>query len=172
MKNYNIRFESENIYYVDVSEKLIPDYLEMVNNENIAKLLSGDVMNITYEDELNWVNKKLAKNAQIFSMIEKKSKKFIGNVELMHFEGDSAEMGISITEKFQGKGYGTEAIKAITNYGFENLNLNQINLIVFSHNARAIHTYKKLGFTTYKIQKNVKNIDNAPVDDIYMKLER
>lgn len=172
MNKLNICLQSENINYVNVSESLISDYLEMVNNKNIAKLLSTNVKNYTYADELNWVNKKLAKKALIFSMIEKRSQKFIGNIELMNVNEDNAEIGIVLTENFQGKHYGTEALKTIINYAFNFLNLTELNLVVFSHNARAIHCYKKLGFKEYKIDKNVALIDTQPVDDVYMKLKK
>lgn len=168
----NVCFQSENIDYVSLSELLIPDYLEMINNRNIMKLLSPKVKTYTYEDELNWVKENLEKNSLIFSMIERKSQNFIGNIELMDVNNKSAEIGIVITESFQGKHYGTEALKTIIDYSFNVLKLRELDLIVYAHNARAIHCYKKLGFKEYKVVNNVAMIDNQSVDDIYMKLEK
>lgn len=170
MNNKNILLESDRILYIKVSENLINDYLNMVNNHNISKYLFKEIKTFTYEDELNWVNEKLEENAEIFSMIEKNTNKFIGNIELMNLENNSAEIGICITEEFQDKHYGSEALKTIINYAFNTLNLNEITLTVFSFNERAIHCYKKLGFTIYKIDKNVATIDNKEIDDIHMKL--
>ena len=54
----------------------------------------------------------------------------------------------------QDKGYGSEAIKAVLEYGFNTLNLDKITLRVFPNNARAIHVYKKCGFVEYKQDEN------------------
>lgn len=105
-------------------------------------------------------------------MIESQTRKFIGNIELMDVNEKSAEIGIVITENFQGKHYGTEALKKIIDYGFNVLNLSELNLVVFSHNTRAIHCYKKLGFKEYKVVNNVAVIDDQSVNDIYMKLKK
>lgn len=172
MNQFDLCFQSDNIDYIKVSKLLIPDYLEMINNKNISKLLSPKMKICTYDDELNWVEKKLKNNSLIFSMIESQTRKFIGNIELMDVNEKSAEIGIVITENFQGKHYGTEALKKIIDYGFNVLNLSELNLVVFSHNTRAIHCYKKLGFKEYKVVNNVAVIDDQSVNDIYMKLKK
>lgn len=172
MNQFDLCFQSDNIDYIKVSKLLIPDYLEMINNKNISKLLSPKMKICTYDDELNWVEKKLKNKSLIFSMIERQTQKFIGNIELMDVNEKSAEIGIVITENFQGKHYGTEALKKIIDYGFNVLNLSELNLVVFSHNTRAIHCYKKLGFKEYKVVNNVAVIDDQSVNDIYMKLKK
>lgn len=48
--------------------------------------------------------------------------------------------------KNQGKGIGTFAVKEILNHGFNNLNLNRIQLNVLNYNHRAIKLYEKCGF--------------------------
>ncbi len=171
MNKFNICFQSENIDYVNVSELLVDDYLEMLNNKNISKWLSRNAKTYSYDSELNWVKTHLENKSLVFSMIERKTQKFIGNIELMDVNNKSAEIGIVITEAFQGKHYGTEALKTIINYGFKVLKLTELNLIVFSHNTRAINCYKNLGFKEYKVEKNVAVIDNQSVNDIYMKLK-
>lgn len=170
METFNIRMQSENINYVDLSKKLIPDYLIMINDKNISRFISTKDKLYTYENEFDWVCQKLKEKALIFSMIERKTNNFIGNVELMNVTDDSAEIGISITANYQNKHYGSEAMNMIIDYSFNKLKLKELRLIVFSHNQRAIHLYEKLGFIQYKIEKNVAVIDGKTVDDIYMKL--
>ena len=84
----------------------------------------------------------------------------------------TGELGICITPKFQDKHYGSEAISRMIKYGFEELDLDEIILVVFSNNLRAVHCYKKAGFVEYKKVLNVTNIDGEDVDDIYMSLKR
>lgn len=52
------------------------------------------------------------------------------------------------------------------------LNLNEIKLVVFSTNLRAIHCHKKLGFTEYDVEENIGNIDGKAVDGLLMKLHK
>lgn len=172
MQKYKVILQSENIDYVELNIDLINDYLLMVNDEDIQKKISTKIKVYTYDDELAWVKSKLEEQAIIFSMIDRITGNFIGNVEFMEMNNGSAEMGISITSSYQNKHYGTEAIKTMIDYGFNVIKLDEINLIVFSNNQRAIHCYKKLGFVEYKVEKNVVVIDNENVDDIYMKLKK
>ena len=172
MGKYKVIFDSLNIYFVEVNTDLINDYLLMVNDENVQKRISVNRRIYTYEDELSWVKDKVNNNASVFSMIEKNSGAFIGNVEIMNIENKSGELGICITPKFQDKHYGSEAINRMIKYGFEKLNLDELTLVVFSNNLRAVHCYKKAGFVEYKKELNVTNIDGENVDDIYMVLKR
>ena len=158
-------FESENIFFVRVSESLVPDYLAMVNDvEHVARLigLSRRSEPITAEQERRWVQKKLAEDATVFSMLEKTTGTFIGNIELLHIENGSAELGIAITAAMQEKGYGTEAIPAMVQYGMETLGLLRIFLKVYPDNARAIHVYEKCGFREY----------DRTADDVFMEISK
>jgi RimJ/RimL family protein N-acetyltransferase len=60
----------------------------------------------------------------------------------------SAEFGIAIGEKAEwGKGLGTDALRAICDFGFGELRLERISLIVYAGNDRARRSYEKAGFT-------------------------
>ena len=140
-------FESENISFVEVSEELIQDYLGMVNDiEHVDRFIGGWHEPYTEADEVRWVREQLAVQAPVFSMIEKKSGKFIGNIELMDVTETAGEIGIAITAKMQGKGYGTEAVKALTAYGMNTLGLKKVYLRTNLTNDRAIHVYAKCVF--------------------------
>ena len=143
---YQVVFESENILFVKLNEKLINDYLNMINNPEVASMISHEIHTYTYEDELKWLKLKLQENAICFSMIEKQTGDFIGNIEIMKINNNIGELGITITPKKQNKHYGTEAIKALLKYAFDNLNLDGMELEVFRTNLRAIHCYENVGF--------------------------
>lgn len=143
-------FESENISFVTVSEQLINDYLDMINDEkNFASYIGGKAKMFTEEQERQWVRKKLEEKAIVFSMIEKKTGRFIGNIELMHPDDSQGELGIGITAEMQNRGFGSEAVRAFTEYGFSQLGLNRIYLRTNPKNARAIRVYEKCGFREY-----------------------
>ena len=146
----NVVFESENILYVQPSFDLIPDYLEMVNDiEHVARFIGERREPYTEEEERSYMQKKLDQKAEMFSMLEKSTRRFIGNLEFMNRKDDEAEWGIVMTYRMQDKGYGTEALKRSVEYGFAELGLRRIYLAVYANNPRAIHVYEKCGFKEY-----------------------
>ena len=143
-------FESDNISFVRVSELLVKDYLDMVNDmEHVERFIGGPHEPFTEEQERGWVRKKLEENALVFSMLEKKSGRFVGNIEFMDVHDSAAELGIALTAAMQDMGYGTEGVLALTAYGMEQLGLERIVLRTNPDNARAIHVYEKCGFREY-----------------------
>lgn len=73
----------------------------------------------------------------------------IGMVDLggFNWQAGSAWVGIGIgVREFWGRGYGTDAMRILLRYGFTQLNLNRIQLDVFSINERGIASYEKAGF--------------------------
>jgi RimJ/RimL family protein N-acetyltransferase len=59
----------------------------------------------------------------------------------------SAEFGIAIGEKDEwGKGLGTDATRAICDFGFGELRLERISLYYYDGNDRGRRTYEKAGF--------------------------
>ena len=143
-------FASERIRFVEVSERLVHDYLVMVNDyEHVNRFLGGQKKTYTAEQEIQWVQKKVAEKAPVYSMLEKESGRFIGNIEFMDRTDSQGELGIAITADMQNQGYGTEAVLAMTNYGMKQLGLKRIFLRTRPDNARAEHVYEKCGFREY-----------------------
>lgn len=153
----NVIFESENIQFTQVSERLIPDYLAMINDhERVGRFIGERTEPVTEEKEREWVRKKLEEKTQNFSMLEKKSGAFIGNIELMDVQDGEAMLGIAITAAQQDRGFGSEAVAALVQYGFERLGLTRVWLKAYPFNARALHVYEKCGFREYdRTEKDV-----------------
>ena len=76
---------SSRISYVGVSEELLDDYLAMVNDPEVGSLI-GIVGPVGEAWERNWVKGKVEEKAPLFSMIEKETGTFIGNIELIRDE--------------------------------------------------------------------------------------
>jgi RimJ/RimL family protein N-acetyltransferase len=63
------------------------------------------------------------------------------------FPHGEAFVGIGIGEReFWDKGFGTDAMKVILRFAFEELNLRRVAINVFEYNRRAIRSYEKVGF--------------------------
>jgi len=72
--------------------------------------------------------------------------KHIGTCFMQNVDGESGELAIEIGDKdYWGKGYGTEAVRALVNQWLSN-GLKRIWLKVLPWNARAIRCYQKAGF--------------------------
>ena len=131
-----IIFESDNIYFVKINKNLIDDYLKMVNNIDVSKFISLKNRSFTYDEEIKWIEDKLNNKKIVFSMVEKGSNKFIGNIELLEFNDKVGELAICVTPSMQNKHYGTEAITRFIKYCFQELGLSDIELSVYSHNVK------------------------------------
>ena len=97
----------------------------------------------------------------------------IGNISLMHVDlvSGKATLGIFIgDEENRNKGYGTEAIKLLVDYGFNILRLHNIDLNVFDFNEGAIKSYKKAGFKEYGRRHESYFLDGKYHDEISMEI--
>ena len=162
--DYEIIFESERINFIKLTEKLVKDYLDMVNDIEVQKFISHNRKTYELDGELEWIKSKLEKNAIIFSMVEKETNEFIGNIEIMKIKNNVGEMGIAITPKKQDKHYGQEAIKRFIEYAFYNLSLDGLELNVYNFNPRGISCYEKVGF--------IKDSQGKSDEDIHMKISK
>jgi RimJ/RimL family protein N-acetyltransferase len=86
----------------------------------------------------------------------------IRNVHPIH---RSAEIGIRIgRETDRGKGYGASALRLMTDYVFDTLNLNRLSLSVRADNLRAIAAYEQAGFVTEGTLRQANYLNGAWVD--------
>lgn len=83
-----------------------------------------------------------------FSIELIETEEFVGHVTL--FERDpinqSATLAIVLGPEFHGRGYGSDAVRLATKYGFLQLGLNRIELQTWAFNTRGIASYTKAGF--------------------------
>ena len=162
--DYEIIFESERINFIKLTEKLVQDYLDMVNDIEVQKFISHNRKTYELDWELEWIKSKLEENAIIFSMVEKETNEFIGNIEIMEIKNNVGEMGIAITPKKQDKHYGQEAIKRFIEYVLNYLSLDGLELNVYNFNPRGIRCYEKVGF--------IKDEQGKSDVDIHMKISK
>ena len=90
------------------------------------------------------------KKGQCFAIEE--SGKTIGQVNYNEIDpkSKSTNLDILIPEvKFQNRGFGTDAVRILTQYLFEELDVNKCWAEVNIQNQRAIRTLKKAGFTYF-----------------------
>jgi RimJ/RimL family protein N-acetyltransferase len=97
--------------------------------------------------------------------------RLIGFVALHSIEWNNraAMVAIGIGDAgYRGKGYGSEALRLVLRYAFEELNLERVGLDVIATNERAIHAYEKAGFKREGAMRGAVLRDGRRVDRIIM----
>jgi len=111
----------------------------------------------------------------IFTIRTIEDDRLIGDIGLggLDWASGNAWVGIGIGERvYWGRGYGTEAMRLILRFAFEELNLNRVSLDVFEYNPRAIRSYEKAGFTVEGRQRKALRRAGQSYDVIYMGILR
>ena len=88
-------------------------------------------------------------NTIVFSICNLSSNEVIGFTGFLRIDwvGRSAIYYIAISQKENWSlGYGSETTKLMIDYAFRTLNLNRIQLHVYTENTPALKVYKKCGF--------------------------
>ena len=122
-------------------------FTEWLNDLEITKYLILYPTIISLENEKAALEK-LSKEHN-YSIIDNETNELIGNCGFgsINHINQTAETGIFIGNKnYWNKGYGTEALSLLLDYGFRALNLHNISLCVYSFNERAQRSYEKIGF--------------------------
>jgi RimJ/RimL family protein N-acetyltransferase len=73
---------------------------------------------------------------------------------------------------YRGNGYGTDALRVMLRYGFQELNLYRVQLDTFSYNERAVKSYLKAGFVIEGRQRGMLLRDGQRWDFVYMSVLR
>jgi ribosomal-protein-alanine N-acetyltransferase len=95
-------------------------------------------------------------NGLTWAIILRENGEFIGtcgydNLETSHH----GEIGFDLSKDYWGKGLMTEALSAILDYGFAQLDFSRVEADIFSNNLRAKRVLEKLGFHLVGVSKDL-----------------
>jgi len=106
-----------------------------------------------------------------YSIIDINTDEMIGECGFMCIDNlnQTAELGIVVgNKKYWNKGYGSEALKLLLDYGFKALNLHNVLLDVYSFNKNAKRCYEKIGFKEIGKRREALYRDLKNYDIIFM----
>ncbi|NDI35316.1 GNAT family N-acetyltransferase [Chengkuizengella sediminis] len=173
-KKKAIRFLEGNKVYLrplDIEDAEI--YFQMLYNSETRRL-TGTQKSYTREQISSYIEGKAEDSSSVLLLIVlKETDEVIGDIALQDIDTINRSSNIRIAidvEQNQGKGYGSEAISLMLEYGFGILNLHRIELEVFSFNKRAAHVYEKLGFKREGIQRDRLYYNHLYHDAILMSI--
>ena len=101
--------------------------------------------------------------------------KLIGSAGFYKWEADphrKAEIGYDLNPVHWGKGIMREALEAIIDYGFVEMNLNRISLLVISSNERSLRLAHRLGFVQECVMRENAFFNGRFIDDVMFSLLR
>ena len=108
-------------------------------------------------------------------VIETKEGEAIGTTSLHrpHDENRSARFGITIGEKaYWSRGYGQDTTLTVCRFGFDEMNLNRIDLTVDEDHERAIAAYRNCGFVEEGRLRHARYRRGRYIDWILMSILR
>ncbi len=85
----------------------------------------------------------------------KENGKMIGTCGFTSFDfsNDSAEMGYVLNPRFRGQGIAPEALRAVMNFGFENLGLHRAEAKFIEGNTASLRVMEKVGMSFEGIRR-------------------
>lgn len=167
-----INIKGTNIGLGPMSRQYLELYTQWVNDFETMSYLAKFVKPMTLESEEDWyTNINKMDDSINFTVFDLKTFAPIGTVALFKIDHihKTAELGIMIGDKnYWSKGYGTETVSLITDYGFTCLGLHNIILKVYAFNPRAVRAYEKAGFKVVGKWREAKRIAGKRHDVIIM----
>jgi RimJ/RimL family protein N-acetyltransferase len=131
---------------------------EMINDEKIEKMIGGASFPISTYQQKEWYKSIITDNNNIRLMIETKEDGAVGFVNIVDIDwkNRSAFHGIKIAnKKFHSKGIGTDAVMAVMNYAFKELQLNRLDGAIIEYNVASTKLYcEKCGWVVEGVRRN------------------
>ena len=170
--------KGKRIKFAPLDRKHIDIFLKWFNDPEITQYLIM-YKPLTRDWEEKWFDSlKHKEDAVYFSILlidQENPDKIIGNcaIQGINAKNRACSCGITIGEKdYHNKGFGTEAMEMLLEYGFNTLNMNRIELSVYEFNIRAYKLYQKVGFIEEGRKRQARYHNGRYHDEIIMAILR
>jgi RimJ/RimL family protein N-acetyltransferase len=171
MPKYFEKIPGERLFLSPQNPDDAETYAKWLNDPAVAVPIEGYSRIFTPTELRKELENNKDTNEQWYSIVLREGERLIGTVHLMNINWvhRSAMLGIYIGEQAdRGQGYGTEAIRLLLNYGFNTLNLHNIQLQVLANNEQAIACYRKVGFCEIGRRREAEFHGGKYVDVVHM----
>ena len=168
---YFKKLVGENIYLSPLNMEDAEKYVEWLNDFKVTDGIGRSGNLTTIETEKEWLESSAKSGDYHFAIVDLENNQLLGNcsIENINYQNRTATVGIFIgNEENRSRGFGSEALRLMLDYGFHYLNLNNIMLNVFSFNERAIACYKKVGFKECGRRRQSYFLNGKYYDDVRM----
>lgn len=132
------------------------------SNENFENMIGGNKKFVSSKRDLKWVEDIIFKDFQdkvyvaiyLKDDLERKIIGYASIVNIDHYNKNCEWGGIKIEEKFNGKGFGSEAARWLIKYVFEELNMERFYARCLENHLVSFKMMKKVGFITEGVIRN------------------
>jgi len=167
--------KGDNVYLrpLDV-EDLEGDYIQWINDQEVTKYLDRPFP-VTKEELENYLKSiHNDPNSIFFAVIEKTSNKHVGNLKIGPIDWIHRRTGFGriLSKEVWGKKYGSEIVKLMIVYIFDQLNLNRILEHNVADNKSAIKSNEKAGLDIEGTIKEYVFADGKYCDVVIVGLTR
>jgi len=169
MKYYK-KFVGAKCYLSPISPDDADIFTEWLNDLELTKYLKIIRRTYTLLKEKE-ILEKMAKQDHAYVIVDNEINKPIGIVSIHNIDhiNNICELGLFIGDKdYWNLGYGEEATRLMLDFAFTVLNINNVMLLVFDFNVRAIKCYQKIGFKEIGRRREAYQIAGKKYDIVYM----
>ena len=166
--------EGEKVRLRPMEPRDLPKFVQWLADPEVRRWLAALQEAPTLEDELDWYESTRANPDNVLWSMETLDGQLVGTIELrLNPASQRAELGIAVQDKKQwSKGFGTDAIKLALEYGFDDLELNRIELTVDAENGRGRRCYEKCGFVEEGLLRQHRFVEGKFGDTVVMSVLR
>ncbi|MBJ8107664.1 GNAT family N-acetyltransferase [Bacillus cereus] len=136
------------------------------------RFMTGTTKRFKLEEVEAHIQKSVADPTRVdFAVCLSETNEVIGDLAILEIDEENRKAFYRISMhnlNIVGKGYGSEATQLALSYAFDVLQLNRVQLEVYSHNPRGIRAYEKVGFIQEGRLRESIFINNQFSDEIIM----
>jgi len=132
--------------------------VELINALSIRTMLGRiNVFPFSMVDQKKFIEESVNSNGSTFNFAieEKENGKYIGECSIRSYDSKNRKVtiGLWLGEKYHGKGYGSDTLRTLCSFIFDEMNIHKINLDYFSFNKKGKKCYEKIGFKQEGIRR-------------------
>jgi len=176
MSKYFKKISGERVYLSPLNIEDVELYAKWLNDPGVMTNIGGGLYNNNIIACKDWFeNKMKSDRSALFAIVKHDGDIPIGYFEFMEVEHvhRTAIFCMFIgEEEHRNSGLGTEALKLAVGFGFDVLNLNNIELKVYDFNERAQKSYQKIGFKEYGRRRQAYYLNGKYHDVVCMDIIR
>ena len=143
-----LRIETQRLFLRPFNEADIPEIVRLLNDPAIAETTLNVPYPYTEEDARAWLAFQ-EENRDVdntLAIVRKDDGQLVGSISFRpNARHNKAEIGYWIGKPYWGRGYATEAVRAIIRYGFQELGLNRFYATHFTENPASGRVMQKAG---------------------------
>lgn len=142
--------ETSRLDLIEIKQDHLPDLFELFSDENVTRYYN--IKTLTEENEaqkfVDWFQSRFKDKLSVrWGIALKSEKKIIGTIGFNNFTKEHrANLGYDLQKKYWNKGYMTESLNAVIEFGFKVLEINRIEAEVMQGNIISERVLEKLGF--------------------------